>query len=349
MEIRRVQLTGGSSYVITLPKEWIKSANIKKNDPVGIFMQSDGSLLITQKMNRDPEQRMKEFKVDDKTKQIFFLRKLIGAYIAGYTSIKITSDRRITHSIRKTVRDFTQRTIGQEVVEETEKSVTIKDIFNPAELPFNRSIKRMHIIVKGMYEDAMIAVQKNNKILAEDVISRDNDVDRLHWLTARQYNTLLKNISFAEKMGVTIELASVYFLISRIIERIADHVIIIANNIIDTGDNIVEKSILEKLKNAGILSLEILNKSIGSFFKRNIKEANENIDAVIKLRSQCEEINNLTLNLDGAIAISLGYISESTRRIGEYAEDISEHVINYLIDEDKNSDKQSQTKPPLLK
>lgn len=33
MEIRRVQITGGSSYVITLPKEWATSQNIKKNDP----------------------------------------------------------------------------------------------------------------------------------------------------------------------------------------------------------------------------------------------------------------------------------------------------------------------------
>ena len=30
MEIRRVQITGGSSYVITLPKEWIRKVNIKK-------------------------------------------------------------------------------------------------------------------------------------------------------------------------------------------------------------------------------------------------------------------------------------------------------------------------------
>ncbi|GAG48430.1 unnamed protein product, partial [marine sediment metagenome] len=50
MEIRRVQITGGSSYVITLPKEWIKSTNVKKNDPLGLIPQSDGTLLITSKM-----------------------------------------------------------------------------------------------------------------------------------------------------------------------------------------------------------------------------------------------------------------------------------------------------------
>ena len=49
MEIRKVQVTGGSSYVITLPKEWVKSMEIQKNDPVGLIAQPDGTLLITPK------------------------------------------------------------------------------------------------------------------------------------------------------------------------------------------------------------------------------------------------------------------------------------------------------------
>jgi phosphate uptake regulator len=53
MEIRRVQLTGGSSYIITLPKEWINSVHIKKNDPLGMHIQSDGTLLITPKITQE--------------------------------------------------------------------------------------------------------------------------------------------------------------------------------------------------------------------------------------------------------------------------------------------------------
>jgi len=41
------------------------------------------------------------------------------------------------------------------------------------------------------------------------------------------------------------------------------------------------------------------------------------------------------LQQKGIVAISIGYIADSIRRIGEYAEDISETVINYLINEKK--------------
>ena len=45
-DIRRIQITGGSSYMITLPKEWAESSGLKKNDPVTLMPQADGSLAI---------------------------------------------------------------------------------------------------------------------------------------------------------------------------------------------------------------------------------------------------------------------------------------------------------------
>jgi len=331
MEIRRVQMTGGSSYVITLPKEWIKSSNIKKNDQLGLLVQSDGTLFITTKITQNMEQRLKEFDISNINDQTYLLRCLIGAYISGYSSIKIESSKRMPPDVRVTVRRFTQTTIGQEVVEETDTSITLKDLLNPTEMPFDNTIKRMHIIVKGMYEDAMHALEESNRKLAKDVIARDNDVDRLHWLIARQYNIILQNVSLAEKMDTTIGISSTCFLISRIVERIGDHVVRIAQNILNLIDNKVNREIIDCIHSASELALDIFNKSINSFFRKDLKAANEDIQSVKKLESLCEEINTLALQQKGVTAISIGYIVESIRRIGEYAEDISETAINYVV------------------
>lgn len=335
MEIRRVQMTGGSSYIITLPKEWIKTLNIKKNDPVGLHRQSDGTLLITSKMTQEKQYKLKEFDISKIPKNTYLLRRLIGAYISGYTSIKIKSPERMPTDIRNTIRIFTQAIIGQEIVEETDNSITLKDLLNPTEMPLDRTIKRMQIIVKSMNEDAIKALKTKDNTLAEEIILRDTEVDRLHWLVARQYNMILQNVSLAEKMNITISLSSTYFLISRIIERIGDHVVRIAKNIENLNTNKQNQKILDKIQTASNLSIEIFNRSIGSFFRKDIRGSNENIDSVEKLEKLCEEINTLALQQKGIVAISIGYIVESIRRIGEYAEDISETVINYLIDEEK--------------
>jgi len=331
MEIRRVQMTGGSSYIITLPKEWIKKLKIQKNDQVGLINQSDGTLLINPKIDTEATQKNKEFDVSNITNQNYLLRNLIGAYIAGYNQIIIKSKKRMAPQVKMTVRNFTQTTIGQEIVEETDTQIIVKDILNPAEMPFDRTIKRMHIIVKGMHEDIMTAIQRKDENLAEDVLSRDNEVDRLHWLVARQHNIILQNVSFTEKMGITIELATTSFLISRIIERIGDHIIKIAKNTLNIIDNKIDDIILDKLDSANNLALDLFNKSIMSFLRRDVKAANETIESVKKLEIKCKEINKLALKQKGEFVISLGYYVESIRRIGEYSADISENVINHLI------------------
>jgi len=335
MEIRKIQMTGGSSYIITLPKEWIKSLNIKKNDSVGLLTQSDGTLLITPKLDREQIQKIKEFDASNITNQDFLLRRLIGAYIAGYNSIEIKSSIRMNPSVKKTVRKFTQATIGQEIVEETDTNIIIKDLLNPTEMPFDRTIKRMYILVKGMHEDIMSSIQRNDKKLAEDVLLRDNEIDRLHWLVARQHNIILQNVNFAEKMGITIKFATTSFLISRIIERIGDHVIRIAKNAITISENKIDSRIIEKLHTASNMSLDIFNKSITSFLRKDVKSANETIESVSKLETKCKEINRLALEKKGESVVSIGYIVDSIRRIGDYSSDISENVINYLTGEEK--------------
>jgi phosphate uptake regulator len=335
MEIRKVQMTGGSSFIITLPKDWIKSSNIKKNDTVGVHTQSDGTLLISSQMIKEKQYKIKEFDIGTINKPTYLKRRLIGAYIAGFTLIKINSSQRMPLEIKNNIRLLTQAIIGQEVVEETDTSIILKDLLNPTEMPLDKTVKRMHIIVKSMNEDAIRMLTEKENIVADEIILRDKEVNRLHWLVARQYNMILQNVSLAEKMNITISLSSTFFLISRIIERIGDHVVRIVKNIQHLSSTILDEELINKIKNASKLSLDIFNQSIGSFFRKDIRGSNENIDSVKTLGKLCKDINTLALQQTAEIAIAIGYIVESIRRIGEYSEDISETVINYLIENEK--------------
>jgi phosphate uptake regulator len=336
MELRKVQFTGGSSYVLTLPKEWIDAEKIKKNDSLGVEVQPDGALLITRYTDQEPSQRTKEFDLAGITEPAYLFRLLIGAYISGYTFIVIHSQQRLPPFVREVVRNFTQMTIGQEVVEETDTEIMLKDLLNPAEMPFDNTIKRMFMIVKAMHEDAITSIRSQNQSLANDVAARDNDVDQLHWLIARQTNMILSNATLSRKMNVSPVMALHYFTISRIIERIGDHaerIVFIAQPIISKG---IDPEVLGKIAKASELSVGIFNRSIVSFFNNDMKKANQNIESLRVLKNLCEEINTIVLRQETPDAIALGYITESVKRAGEYAADISENVINYLVEEDRS-------------
>lgn len=331
MEIRKVQMTGGSSYIITLPKEWVKASKIQKNDSLGLIMQTDGTLLITPKTVTEKISKTKEFDADKIDNATYLFRLLVGSYIMGYSFFIIKSKTRIAPFIRDCLIEFTQIAIGPEIIEESIKSITIKDLLNPIEMPFDKTIKRLYILVRTMHEDAISALKNKNISLAEDIVIRDRDVDRLQWLIARQSNIVLRDITLSKQMEVKQEEATFYFLISRLLERVGDHAVKIANNVPNLIEKEIDEKIIRKITNASNLSLEILINSINAWLQKDIKMANKTIDSIKNLISICEEINDIALQVKGKSYIALSYIAESIRRTGEYAGDISEIVINYQV------------------
>jgi len=334
MEIRKVQITGGSSYVITLPKDWAEEQNIQKNDPLGLLAQPDGTLLVTRDITEGQFQREKVFSLADINEPVYLFRLLVGSYISGFTGIRITSKTRIPVSMRMVAREFTQMAIGFEVVEETDMTITLKDLLNPAEMPFENTIKRMFVIVKNMQIDAMSALENGGDPgIADDVIKRDNDVDRLNWLIARQTNMILKNARLSRKMGAPTSKVVNTYIISRIIERIGDHAVRIAENVKKISGSQINKDVLTSIMKANNLAISLFDKSIVSFFNSDLKGSNKNIEQVEKLEELSEKVALLAMKEEPSIAIPLRSIAESIRRSGEYAGDISESIINYLIEE----------------
>jgi hypothetical protein len=168
--------------------------------------------------------------------------------------------------------------------------------------------------------------------LAEDVIFRDKDVDRLQWLISRQYNMALKDVMLAKKMEVSTSEATFYFLISRIMERMADHAVRVAKNVLVLIENEINGDIVQAISKASEKSIGIFNTSADSWSKKDIQGASHNIDLVRELIPLCKEINRMAFKHESEIALNIGHIADSIRRTGEYSADMSEIVINTLME-----------------
>ena len=332
METRKVQVTGGgSSYIITLPKEWVKKNNIQKNDPINLLIQPDGTLLITIKKTLGGNPTIKNINVDDLHNPNYLFRILVGVYIAGFSTIEIESKKRIEPNIREIVTQFTQAAVGPEIMDETVSSITIKDLLNPLEMPFDKTIKRMYVLVRTMHEDAINALKRKDRELAEEILNRDSDVDRLHWLMARQVNLINRDSILSKEMGVRPEKAVNYLAISRLLERIGDHGVRIARNVPIIIDYGLDEKTVGKIVDASTLSLEILSNSMEGWIESDMLKANETIESIKNLIALYEEIHHEAVQLQGEPPIAISYIIESIRRTGEYAVDISEVTINHLV------------------
>lgn len=128
METRKVQLTGGSSFIVTLPKEWIEKNGIKAKDAVGIIEQRDGTILITPENFKKQSYREKEFDLDTINDPVFLFRLLIGAYMMGYSEINLKSSKNIGTEFRKSIQKFVQAAIGFEIMEENSETIDRKSV-----------------------------------------------------------------------------------------------------------------------------------------------------------------------------------------------------------------------------
>ncbi|MBC7129385.1 MAG: phosphate uptake regulator PhoU [Thermoplasmatales archaeon] len=320
MELRKVQVSGGSSFIISLPKEWAIKNGIKKNDKVGVIEARDGNIVIIPKMKKIKE-RVIEFDAEGDENYIF--RLLLASYVDGYNII-ILKSKEIKPSIRNVVKKFIKCSIGFEIIEEGRHSIIIKDFLNPSELPFEKIISRIFSVVLSMHEDLIYAIRNRNEEILKDIIARDDDVDRLHWLISRQYNILSRNI-FGEEIFIN------YPLLSRILERCADHAVRMAEGIKNL--NKIGKELEEKIISAEIFSLKIFKMSMKSFFGKNLEEANECIEMAKKINDKCVKINNEAIGKDAKSVIHIGQISDSIRRFAEYSADIAEYVTDYIVSE----------------
>jgi len=332
MESRKIQFTGKSSYIVSLPKDWVESQGIKKNDSVIIIPHRNGTLMLMPKAGKKRIET-REIDVDGVgNNETLLFRILISAYINGYSNIVLKSKKEISPMVRNCAIKFTQSAIGPEIIDEDNATITIKDLLDPCEMPFDKTIKRMYALAKAMHESAISAIRNKDEETAKKTIEIDTDVDRLHWLISRQFNILLKNMEFSEKMGLTQNEGAYYFLISRLIERIADHAVKIAKASLFVMDEGISTDMTGMLSSQSETALKIFSRSFDAWTKKDINLANNNIDSIEKLISDCETIKKEILRKNYKSVTYISSIIESIRRTGEYSADMSEITINYLVD-----------------
>ena len=329
VETRKVQLTGGSTYIISLPKAWASEKELKPGDTLTVTPRSDGTIVVSSERDYEKKANTKELVLegyDPKT----LIRSLIGTYMAGYSMVELTDKTGIKPDIRSAIMKFTRMVIGPEIIEESENRIILKDLIDPSEFSQRKGLKRMYLMVKKMHEDAIHSFETGDIALAKDVIERDSDVDRLYWMITKHYNMLLSNPRLIDNLEITRERSLGYMLVSRAMERIGDHAVRIARNAIILSDGFKE-GLKQDIKKESELAMDILTCAAESFFDEDLKKANDSID----MRERLEKINDKlmkTVKEERKVDVTpLSYTLESISRTGSYATDISEISINYIM------------------
>jgi phosphate uptake regulator len=330
MEGRKLQLTGGSTYVVSLPKPWVTNAGLKAGDMLFLDPRSDGTISISHRPVAKVAIRKKVFEEAGEEAREHLLRRLIGAYVAGFGLVEIRYDAPRGPFIRKVAREFCRLVIGPEVIEETRNSITIQDLSDPSELSSEKCLRRMHLVVRAMLQDAVNSLKTSNAALAHEVIQRDQDVDRLYWMVSKRFH--LAHLP-REALDRTASAAiHGHRLVAKLFERIGDH----AERIAKTYETIVngkglDPKLAKELEEADTSAISILDRAFNALVTNDIDLANEAIDARIKHQDLVDALSHRVSGKKGAELLAFGVLIDSLGRTASYAADIAEQAINLAV------------------
>ena len=331
MEVRKLQLTGGSSIAITLPKKWVEGSGLKAGDAVGCVQRQDGSLLVTPRPNRKRSPQSLDLELGKESAEHLF-RRLVGAYLNGYDIIQVRAKASLTPEQRSTARKAVKRAIGLEVVDEGTHSVTIQDFLDPTEFPLEKGLRRMASIAQLMHSDAINELSGPARAPGDPSMEdRDSEVDRLYWLINKQYHGLLRDARLAERMGMTPNQALNFLLVARLVERTADHAKRISDNVVELEGARLDPALVGKVRKLSEESLSVFKDAISAFFRKDIEVANDAIERARPIHEAKRALVHEAMDLKGPRAVALAYILESIERTASYGADVGEVSINHAI------------------
>ncbi|MDD2440074.1 MAG: phosphate uptake regulator PhoU [Methanosarcinaceae archaeon] len=326
---RKVQFTGNSTYIVSLPIKWVRDIGLSAGDTLTLSPMPNKTLLVASSAASREHSLLKttiEYVHSESAENN--LRILISHYLVGYDVIRLTTKKGFSAYDRKFIKDSVrQKLIGLELVEESRNELVFQCLLNYNDLPLDRVIKNMYGLVLSMLEDSMSALRDHNLEIAEDVVQRDDDVDRFYLLSVRQLKASIEDIELSEKIGIGHPRDCLgYRLITKSIERVGDHAVRIAKNVLKMENGIKKDDSIFRLAE---LSRQVFESSIYS-----IKQAD--LQAINDIVVEAKKVSQFGLTLEsgdwaGADKIELSMILESLRRVAEYSADIAEVAINMNI------------------
>jgi phosphate uptake regulator len=336
-ETRKIQLTGKSTFIVSLPKRWVTSMRLKPGSQVVVSRQSEASLLLT------PKELAKETKLGEANIVIFqkddpntIARKIVALYLVGYNSIRVkTKDERITSLQRNLIKDLTRRKlVGTEIISDSPNEMKLQILLSYPELSVENALRRMCLIAVSMHEDAARALREFDKKLAQDVIALDDEVDRFSLYIIRQLKSAVQSESVLRDIGLVNQRDCLgYRVIVKAVERIADHAVKIVENVI-TLDKKIDELVSQKISRMSSFAASVFDDSTKALYTKDYSLADNAVAKAKTIVHMEDEIAKATAKkLESTEVSNIRMILESIRRTAEYASDIAEIVLNLNVDQ----------------
>lgn len=313
---RKIQLTGGSTYTVSLPKEWAKRQEIESGSTVHCYPRED-RLIVTRASDANVSRTVR---IDGASRRPDELERAVAsAYVSGCEAVRIEGVA--TGDERRRIRSAVDGLVGFEIDEESDGTVLARAMLETGDLPPERVLMQIEMTTLSMHEDAIDAVLGVDAGTADDVRTMDATVDRLFALLSRRFQRSLVDVG--DVSGADGLTPFDYYTAARQLERIADHAEKIAGAV-DRIESPIDESLAVRIRTLGKRSRDIVREALSGFFegdRTRLQSVVDDADAVLR---GLAELDRELYELGPADGYPFGIVLDSLVRTTEYGVNVAE-------------------------
>jgi phosphate uptake regulator len=352
---RRVQRTGRGSYIISLPKDWIKDLRLTKGSEIAFNLHTDSTITliprkIKEKSGDIEESQLKEYYINVETEKEDLhatLRMIKALYVISADIIRIhfkgvEDATKSKNEIKKFVRNTL---LGAEIMDETPDEIVLQTLIKHSEFPIEKAVRRMAIIALSANRDTILALKNQKKEFFESVINARNDANRLGLYIVRQLKFGISRNMFRELGFKTPKEFLLYRIIVNDIKNITENALNIINNLsnlkkqVENGVIFLKEPLDEEVYlqtlNFNSKAHKLFEETMKAMFKREYDDAEKIIaKRGTYIQHENELIRLMTIKkLDPNNVAIFRLVLDSSRRILDYSQDLAELTLNRTVEE----------------
>lgn len=323
---RKIQFTGGSTYTVSLPKDWAAATDIDAGTTVRLYCRGD-RLLVTVP---EAEEARRTVEVAASNRSPAELGRLVGgAYVTGAETIEIRGP--FTDEQVRAVRDAVGGMVGLEITAESRGGIVATAMLDVGDLSSEQTLRQMKRMALSIQKQAVAAVLEGDAAAGSYLQRQDDDVDRLFALVSREFQRSLVDVNVG---GAGTRLATFdYYATARQLERIADHAEKIAR-VAERIDEAPSGPVADRIDDLAGRSRDLVDRSVSATL------GDDGIDALIAVVTDADPVVADAEALDrelyeGSIedGYLLGTVVDSVIRTAEYGVNIAETGIQARLRE----------------
>ena len=329
-DVRKVQLTGGSTYTLSLPKPWVDEMDLRPRDGVRVDWRPSGALRLTPLEMLQHQEKIVTVHAE-KLPNDSLHDHLMGAYLSGVDHIRIFYSEKQVRLFQKQIRRFLRNTRGFETMNESEGRIDLICLISAAEMPLIASINRMYSQLTSVVRDIISVASGDDVEILADIDERESEVDALLHLVERQVSIALDSHLVASSLKLTRNQAVEHSNLARSLERMMDHANQMGHLMLESNKSKINIDLSPFLQlrtwQEAIKKLMINIRTRNSF---EIEESRQSLkQSQIQISEYEEElIEGRRMSKSDLLLFRL---SESVRRLCAYARDFGEILLNLKL------------------